>query len=83
LPGYELNVVEKYFQGKLKEHLENDSSHDFIPLLHIFMEMRNTMAARGRACGKTELCRRGFLLVAIFLPIHRLFPWALKSGTWT
>jgi len=75
--------VEKYFQGKLKEHY-GKPSHDFIPPVHIFHEMRKYYCA-----GKVVRCcpKQGakiyvsavVLLVAIFSSIPSLFPWAFEN----
>lgn len=83
LPGYELNVVEKYFQGKLKEHYGNDRSMISSRCAHIHGDAE-FYAQQGRAmCQNRNLCQRGCPFGGYFSSNSSTIPWALKSGNLT
>jgi choline dehydrogenase-like flavoprotein len=83
LPGYELNVVEKYFQGKLKEHYGNDRHMISSRCAHINGNL-DYYAQQGRAkCQNRNLCQRGCPFGGYFSSNSSTIPWALKSGNLT
>jgi len=83
LPGYELNVVEKYFQGKLKEHYGNDRHMISSHCAHINGNAEY-YAKQGRVmCQNRNLCQRGCPFGGYFSSNSSTIPWALKSGNLT
>ncbi len=83
LPGYELNVVEKYFQGKLKEHYGNDRHMISSRCAHINGNL-DYYAQQGRAkCQNRNLCQRGCPFGGYFSSNSSTIPWALKTGNLT
>ena len=83
LPGYELNVVEKYFQGKLKEHYGNDRHMISSRCAHIHGNA-DYYAKQGRAmCQNRNLCQRGCPFGGYFSSNSSTIPWALKTGNLT
>jgi choline dehydrogenase-like flavoprotein len=83
LPGYELNVVEKYFQGKLKEHYGNNRHMISSRCAHINGNAEY-YAKQGRVmCQNRNLCQRGCPFGGYFSSNSSTIPWALKSGNLT
>ncbi len=83
LPGYELNVVEKYFAEQLKTHYGNDRHMISARCAHIHGNAE-FYAQQGRAmCQNRNLCQRGCPFGGYFSSNSSTIPWALKTGNLT
>uniref|UniRef100_UPI0025DACA11 GMC oxidoreductase n=1 Tax=Algoriphagus sp. TaxID=1872435 RepID=UPI0025DACA11 len=83
LPGYELNVVEKYFQGKLKEHYGNDRHMISSRCAHIHGNAEFYSQQGRTLCQNRNLCQRGCPFGGYFSANSSTIPWALKTGNLT
>jgi choline dehydrogenase-like flavoprotein len=83
LPGYELNVVEKYFAEQLKKNYGNDRHMISSRCAHINGNL-DYYAQQGRAkCQNRNLCQRGCPFGGYFSSNSSTIPWALKTGNLT
>jgi choline dehydrogenase-like flavoprotein len=83
LPGYELNVVEKYFAEQLKKNYGNDRHMISSRCAHINGNLDH-FALQGRAkCQNRNLCQRGCPFGGYFSSNSSTIPWALKTGNLT
>lgn len=83
LPGYELNVVEKYFAEQLKKNYGNDRHLISARCAHINGNL-DFFAQQGRAkCQNRNLCQRGCPFGGYFSSNSSTIPWALKTGNLT
>jgi choline dehydrogenase-like flavoprotein len=83
LPGFPLNVVEEYFQGKLKEHYGDDRHMILARCAHITGNF-DYYAQQGRAkCQSRNLCQRGCPFGGYFSANSSTIPWAEKTGNMT
>lgn len=83
LPGYELNVVEKYFQEKLKENYGGSRHMISSRCAHINGNLEH-FAQQGRGqCQNRSLCQRGCPFGGYFSSNSSTIPWALKTGNLT
>jgi choline dehydrogenase-like flavoprotein len=83
LPGYELNVVEKYFAEQLKKNYGNERHMISSRCAHINGNL-DYYAQQGRAkCQNRNLCQRGCPFGGYFSSNSSTIPWALKTGNLT
>jgi choline dehydrogenase-like flavoprotein len=83
LPGFPLNVVEEYFQGKLKEHYGDERHMILARCAHITGNF-DYYAQQGRAkCQSRNLCQRGCPFGGYFSANSSTIPWAEKTGNMT
>jgi choline dehydrogenase-like flavoprotein len=83
LPGFPLNVVEEYFQGKLKEHYGDDRHMILARCAHITGNF-DYYAQQGRAkCQSRNLCQRGCPFGGYFSANSSTIPWAERTGNMT
>jgi choline dehydrogenase-like flavoprotein len=83
LPGYELNVVEKYFAEQLKKNYGGDRRMISARCAHIHGNAEY-YAQQGRTlCQNRQLCQRGCPFGGYFSSNSSTIPWALKTGNLT
>lgn len=83
LPGYELNVVEKYFAEKMKKEYGGARHVISARCAHIHGSAE-AFAAQGRgSCQNRNLCQRGCPFGGYFSSNSSTIPWALKTGNLT
>jgi choline dehydrogenase-like flavoprotein len=83
LPGYPLNVVEKYFQDQLKQHY-GDTRHMILARCAHINGNFDYYAQQGRAkCQSRNLCQRGCPFGGYFSANSSTIPWAEKTGNMT
>jgi choline dehydrogenase-like flavoprotein len=83
LPGFELNVVEKYFQQQLKQHYGNDRHMVLARCAHISSNAEK-FQDQGRArCMSRNLCQRGCPFGGYFSANASTLPWAARTGNMT
>jgi choline dehydrogenase-like flavoprotein len=83
LPGYELNVVEKYFAEQLKKNYGGDRPMISARCAHIHGNA-DYYAQQGRTlCQNRQLCQRGCPFGGYFSSNSSTIPWALKTGNLT
>lgn len=83
LPGFPLNIVEEYFQGKLKEHYGDERHMILARCAHITGNF-DYYAQQGRAkCQSRNLCQRGCPFGGYFSANSSTIPWAEKTGNMT
>jgi choline dehydrogenase-like flavoprotein len=83
LPGYDLNVVEKYFAEQLKRNYGGTRHMISARCAHIHGNAEY-YAQQGRTlCQNRNLCQRGCPFGGYFSSNASTIPWALKSGNLT
>jgi len=83
LPGFELNIVEKYFQEQQKKNYGDTRPMILARCAHITGNLEY-YAQQGRAkCQSRNLCQRGCPFGGYFSANASTLPWAEKTGNMT
>lgn len=83
LPGFDLNIVEKYFQEQLKKHY-GDSRHMILARCAHITGNLEYYKQQGRVqCQSRNLCQRGCPFGGYFSANASTLPWAEKTGNMT
>jgi choline dehydrogenase-like flavoprotein len=83
LPGFELNIVEKYFQEQLKKHYGNDRHMILARCAHITGNFEYYKQQGRVQCQSRNLCQRGCPFGGYFSANSSTLPWAQKTGNMT
>jgi choline dehydrogenase-like flavoprotein len=83
LPGYELNIVEKYFQEQLKKHYGNSRHMILSRCAHISGNEEQFKEQGRMRCQNRNLCQRGCPFGGYFSANASTLPWAAKTGNMT
>jgi choline dehydrogenase-like flavoprotein len=83
LPGFELNIVEKYFQEQLKKHYGNDRHMILARCAHITGNFEYYKQQGRVQCQSRNLCQRGCPFGGYFSANASTLPWAEKTGNMT
>jgi len=82
LKAFDLNCVEEYFQGKVKENYQN--RHVIYGRCAHLTENRPIFKEQGRVlCQGRNICQRGCPFGGYFNANSTLVPWALRTGNLT
>jgi choline dehydrogenase-like flavoprotein len=83
LPGYDLNIVEKYFQEQLKKHYGNSRHMILSRCAHISGNAEQFKDQGRMRCQNRNLCQRGCPYGGYFSANASTLPWAEKTGNMT
>lgn len=83
LPGFELNIVEKYFQEQLKKNYGNDRHMILARCAHITGNLEYYQQQGRMKCQSRNLCQRGCPFGGYFSANSSTLPWAEKTGNMT
>ena len=83
LPPFEMNCVEKYFQGQVASHYKN-KRHVIIARCAHVTQPQQIHLDQGRAqCQNRALCQRGCPFGGYFSSNSSTLPWAARTGNMT
>lgn len=83
LPGFELNIVEKYFQEQLKKNYGNSRHMILARCAHINGNLEYYQQQGRAKCQSRNLCQRGCPFGGYFSANSSTLPWAEKTGNMT
>jgi choline dehydrogenase-like flavoprotein len=83
LPGFELNIVEKYFQEQLKKNYGNNRHMILARCAHITGNLEYYQQQGRMKCQSRNLCQRGCPFGGYFSANSSTLPWAEKTGNLT
>ncbi len=83
LPGFELNIVEKYFQEQLKKNYGDNRHMILARCAHITGNLEYYQQQGRMKCQSRNLCQRGCPFGGYFSANSSTLPWAEKTGNMT